>query len=330
MILICFGTRPEWLKIKPLVALMQRGEYQLLFTGQHPDLLREAEVDYRISMTESSNRLDQLVSDCMLQFPEGPFKAVLVQGDTASAFGCALAAYHRKLRILYLEAGLRTFDLDHPYPEEGYRQMIARISYMNFAPTERSRENLLEEEVLGGVVITGNTSLDNLREWKDRCAYEKIVLVTLHRRENHRIMEHWFREVNKIAKIYSDYRFILPIHPNPNVTKHEHLLTDVVVTDPMSHEQLLLTLSKASVVITDSGGIQEEAAYLNKQVIVCRHATERPEGIASGHTRMCAHPNWLESIFHGTIKRPEINEPCPYGDGYAAEKVYQVIKQCVK
>ena len=126
MVLLCFGTRPEWLKIKPLVKLMDRSKYKLLFTGQHPDLLRDIEVDYTIRIRESDNRLDQLVSDCLLQFPtDSSLTSVLVQGDTASAFACAVAAFNRKLQIYYLEAGLRSCNLDHPYPEEGYRQIIS-------------------------------------------------------------------------------------------------------------------------------------------------------------------------------------------------------------
>mgnify|MGYP003649880042 FL=1 len=120
-ILICFGTRPEWLKVKSLVELLDKSQYNLLFTGQHPDLLKNIDVDFKINMSQSNNRLDQIISDCMLQFPIGDFDSVLVQGDTGSAFGCALAAYNRKLKIYYLEAGLRSYNLDHPYPEEAYR-----------------------------------------------------------------------------------------------------------------------------------------------------------------------------------------------------------------
>ena len=116
-ILICFGTRPEWLKVKSLVELLDKSQYNLLFTGQHPDLLKNIDVDFKINMSQSSNRLNQIISDCMLQFPIGDFNSVLVQGDTGSAFGCALAAYNRKLKIYYLEAGLRSYNLDHPYPE---------------------------------------------------------------------------------------------------------------------------------------------------------------------------------------------------------------------
>ena len=120
MILFCFGTRPEWIKIKPVISKLNRDEYKILFTGQHTDLVREVEVDYKIQIKDGKNRLDQVISDCLTQFPSGDFDSVLVQGDTASAFACALAAFNRGLRIVYLEAGLRSHDLKHPYPEEAY------------------------------------------------------------------------------------------------------------------------------------------------------------------------------------------------------------------
>ena len=155
MILFCFGTRPEWLKVKPLIDIMKPGTYQTLFTGQHPDLLQHLEIDYKITIKDSLNRLDQLISDCLLQFPEGDFDSVLVQGDTASAFACALAAFHRRMKIYYLEAGLRSYDLDHPYPEEGYRQMISRISNVNLCPTSLSKQNLRHDRAHGECHVVG-------------------------------------------------------------------------------------------------------------------------------------------------------------------------------
>ena len=181
-ILLCFGTRPEWLKIKPLIK--QLDNYQLLFTGQHPDLLKDIKVDYKININNNQNRLDQVISDCLLQFPEDEFNSVLVQGDTASAFACAVAAYHRKKKIIYLEAGLRSYDFNHPYPEEGYRQMIARLADVNLCPTKLSKQNLFNEKVKGDCYVVGNTVLDNLLPYKEKCEYKNKVLVTLHRREN--------------------------------------------------------------------------------------------------------------------------------------------------
>lgn len=326
MILLCFGTRPEWLKIKPIINILTREEYQLLFTGQHVDLLKDVEVDYTIKISESSNRLDQLISDCLLQFPAGPFSSVLVQGDTASAFACAVAAFNRGLKIYYLEAGLRSYNMCHPYPEEAYRQMIARIADVCYAPTELSADNLKNEKVSGEVVVTGNTVLDNLVHLKDRCVYGDTVLVTMHRRENHHWIDQWFVQIDNLAKEYSNLRFILPIHPNPNVQKYKHKLSNVEVVEPLSHLELLNILTNCILVITDSGGLQEEGSFFNKKVIVCRETTERPEAITTGHLHLCQSPQNLKDLFGTLIKNYYISESCPYGDGYSSQKVIKHIK----
>jgi UDP-N-acetylglucosamine 2-epimerase (non-hydrolysing) len=324
MILFCFGTRPEWLKIKPLVKILDN--YQLLFTGQHPDLLKDIPVDYKIIIKDNPNRLDQLISDCILQFPEGEFNSVLVQGDTASAFACAVAAFNRKKKIYYLEAGLRSYNLNHPYPEEGYRQMISRISDVNLCPTELSFNNLVNEKVNGKHYIVGNTVLDNLLPYKDKCEYTNKVLVTLHRRENHHWMDKWFIEINNLAKGNPDLEFILPIHPNPNVQKHKHLLTNINVIDPLAHSELLDILVKCKLVISDSGGLQEEGSFFNKKVIVCRKTTERPEGLDTGHLIMCKTPNQLNKHFGNINKNYYISNKCPYGDGKSSVKIKKIIQ----
>ena len=323
-ILICFGTRPEWLKVKPLIKLMNRDEYQLLFTGQHEDLLKTIEVDYKIKINNSDNRLDSIISDCMLQFPNGNFDGILVQGDTGSAFGCALAAFNRQIKIYYLEAGLRSRSLQHPFPEEGYRQMIARIADVNFAPTELSYSNLVGEGVLGDIFEVGNTVLDNLVDLP-KSTYGNQVLVTMHRRENHHQMAEWFTEINDLAKQYSELEFIIPIHPNPNVQAHKHLLTNVKVVEPLSHEETINILLNCKLVISDSGGIQEEATFFNKKVIVCRETTERPEGISTGHLHLCKSPKDLKDLFGRLEENSYICKPCPYGDGKAAEKIKKIL-----
>ena len=326
-ILLCFGTRPEWLKIKSLVRELPREKYALLFTGQHTDLLKDVEVDYRIDITEGVNRLDDVVSSCLLQFPEGDFDSVLVQGDTASAFACALAAFNRKLRIVYLEAGLRSYDLQHPYPEEAYRQMIARIADVNLCPTTKSAMNLAEEKVQGQVMIVGNSVLDNLLEHKDKVEYSNKVLVTLHRRENHELMDKWFLELDILAADNPDLEFILPLHPNPAVQKHKHLLKDVTVIDPLPHNELLDILVKSKFVISDSGGLQEEGSFFNKKVIVCRETTERPEGIETGHLFLCPTPEELSKKFYSISNNYIVDSECPYGDGYTGQKVAQLINE---
>jgi len=326
-ILICFGTRPEWLKVKPLIRLLNKSQYSLLFTGQHVDLLKDIKVDFKITMSQSNNRLDQIISDCMLQFPMGDFTNILVQGDTGSAFGCALAAYNRKLKIYYLESGLRSYNLEHPYPEEAYRQMISRISDINLCPTIVSKQNLINEKTKGKCFVVGNTVLDNLLPYKDKCEYTNKVLITLHRRENHHWMDQWFKEVNNLAKINPSLNFILPLHPNPNVQKYKHLLTNINVVKPLSHPELLDILVKCKLVISDSGGLQEEGSFFNKKVIVCRKTTERPEAIKTGHLFLCSSPKELNLKFGNLIKSYYINEKCPYGDGKSSLKIKNIIDE---
>lgn len=327
MILLCFGTRPEWLKIKPLTKVLT--DYKLLFTGQHTDLLRDIDVDYKIDILGSDNRLDSVIADCMLQFPEGEFDTVLVQGDTASAFACALAAFHRRLRLVHLEAGLRTGDLENPYPEEGYRQMISRIADVNLCPTNLSITNLVHERTVGQKFVVGNTVLDNLLPYKDGEVrrYDSTVLVTMHRRENHEKMDEWFTAINDVAKEHSTLKFVLPIHPNPNVQKHKDLLTHVNVIEPLENDELLKMLSTCRFVITDSGGLQEEGSFFNKRVIVCRKTTERPEGISTGHSIMCSAPKKLKNTVEIVNDDYIIKEECPYGDGKSAQKIKDILEK---
>lgn len=324
-ILLCFGTRPEWLKIKPLIKVLEN--YQLLFTGQHTDLLKDISTDYEIKINQNENRLDQVVSDCLLQFPDGDFDTVLVQGDTVSAFACALAAFHRGKKICHLEAGLRTYDLKHPYPEESYRQMISRISDTNLCPTALSKGNLLNELASGDSHVVGNTVLDNLLTYKDKCEYTNKILVTLHRRENHSLIHNWFEKINNLAKKYSDLEFILPIHPNPKVRKHKNLLSYVNVVDPLEHSALLDILVKCKLVISDSGGLQEESSFLKKKIIVCRKTTERPEGKKSGQLSICESPDDLHRIFEELIYNYKVDGNCPYGDGLSSLKIAKILNE---
>ena len=321
-LLICFGTRPEWLKVKPL--LNEIDNYKLLFTGQHKDLLKDIKVDYRIEIGDKTNRLDQIISDCLMQFPEGDFD-VLVHGDTVSAFACALAAFSRKLKIIHLEAGLRSYDLKQPYPEEGYRQMISRIADINFPPTSISAQNLFNEKTDGMSYVVGNSVLDNLIEYKDQCEYTDKVLVTLHRWENHHWMDEWFKELNEVAKKYSNLEFTIPLHHNPAVRKHKHLLTDVNIVPALPHNEMLELMSKCKFIISDSGGLQEEGAFLNKKVIVCRDVTERPEGIYTGHLTLCKQPSDLMSVVDEINRNYIIKKDSPYGKGDTAKRVKRIL-----
>ncbi len=330
MILICFGTRPEWLKIKPLIKNL---DCKLLFTGQHQDLLDEIDVDYRLypnakSHNFNSMRLNAVMEDCLAQFPcydSKSFDYVLVQGDTATAFACALAAFNLKIKVIHLEAGLRTNDLDNPYPEEGYRQMISRIASINLCPTTRALQNLKDEGIENAHVV-GNTILDSLIKYKGSESYGNKVLVTLHRRENHKIMDQWFRNLNDISKRYKeDLEFILPIHPNPNVLKHKDILQYVNVVEPISHDETIRLLTECKFCITDSGGIQEEASFFNKRTIVCRKNTERQEAIISGHVVLCTKPSYLSSSVDDMLNNYQIDKPCPFGDGKSSSKIKNLV-----
>ncbi len=330
MILICFGTRPEWLKVKPLV---EKIDCKLLFTGQHKDLIDEVDFDYRLhSFAKNHNqnflRLNAVIEDCLAQFPSwdaNKFDYVLVQGDTATAFGCALAAFNLKMKVIHLEAGLRTRDLDNPYPEEAYRQMISRIASLNLCPTDLAVENLQKEGV-GNAHVVGNTVLDNLIGYKGSETYGNKILVTLHRRENHEIMDQWFRNLDAIAKQYKDdLEFILPIHPNPNVSKHRDILQHVNVVEPLSHKDTMKLLTECKFCITDSGGIQEESSFFNKRSIVCRKNTERQEAIMSGHVVLCTEPTDLAQKFEDMLQDYEINTPCPFGDGDSSNKIKELL-----
>lgn len=327
MLLICYGTRPEWLKIKPIVEKLRVGEYTLLFTGQHRQLTNGMPFDIQVKISdEGRNRLDDIVAQVLSQFPDG-HNSVLVQGDTASAFACALAGFHRGMNVVHLEAGLRTNDIQNPYPEEAYRQMISRITTHHLCPTEQASNNLTIDNVVSdNRYVIGNTSLDNIVTYKHRVIDQQKVLVTLHRRENHDIIDKWFTAINELAHQHTDLEFVLPIHPNPNVMKWKDLLTHVRVVNPLEHKDLLNVMCATSLIITDSGGIQEEASFLGKKVIVARETTERMEGVVSGHLFLCKSPDILKDMFTSVLDLPSPTNPCPFGDGHSADRAISIIR----
>jgi len=331
MVLITYGTRPEYIKVKPLINEMVKNgmPFKTLFTGQHKDIANFG-ADFNFEMFEFvDNRLNNIVCNC-LSIPDEYFNGIthiLVQGDTTSALSLALNAFHRQIKIIHLEAGLRTYDFQNPYPEEANRQLISRISDINLCPTTYNVENLKIEGVpTFKNHVVGNTGLDNLLPYKDKVTYENIVLVTLHRRENHDKIEKWFKEINNIAINNPNIKFILPIHPNPNVMKYKDILTNVGVIEPLIHNELLEILVKCKLVITDSGGLQEECSFLNKPCLVCRETTERPESIYKT-SFMVKSPEHLEAYFNYQINNEKIEHDCPFGDGYASEKICEIFKK---
>lgn len=331
MILLVFGTRPEFIKVKPLMdeMLNQGIPLKTLFTGQHKDMVAfETDYSFEIRDSDSTNRLNQIISECLDSDQKWAKDVthVLIQGDTSSALGIALSAFNNRIKVIHLEAGLRTYDVNHPYPEETNRQLISRLADLNLCPTKQNEENLISERVIGKTFVVGNTGLDSIREYKGKCNYAKKVLVTLHRRENHDSIPMWFEAVEELANEFTDYEFVIPIHPNPNVRAHSGIFNRTKVVNPMSHEELLDFLSQCSMVITDSGGIQEECSFMNKKCLVCRTTTERPEAI-SMTTFLISEPSKLFDEFKTQIQNPETNFECPFGDGYASEKICEILKK---
>jgi UDP-N-acetylglucosamine 2-epimerase (non-hydrolysing) len=328
-ILIAFGTRPEWLKIKPLVNQFKINgiNHKLFFTGQHIDLLKDINVDFKLEQKDMcSNRLNSIIANTITCNLPIDFSHVLVQGDTSSAFAMALWAFNNKIKIIHLEAGLRTYDLNHPYPEEANRQLISRIADIHLCATINNKMSLCNEKIPNNnnnIHIVGNTVLDNIAEITP--TYGNKVLVTLHRRENHDIIDKWFFEIDNIAKKYNYLDFILPIHPNPNVLKHKNIFKHVRVVDPLNHEELINILKDCRFVITDSGGIQEEASFLNKRIIICRETTEREECL-DNHGILCMSPSDLNSHVKSIINNYEVNAPCPFGNGTSSQIIAKILK----
>jgi UDP-N-acetylglucosamine 2-epimerase (non-hydrolysing) len=322
-VLICFGTRPEYIKVKSLIQHLPNSK--TCFTGQHADLIKNVNFDYTIDIRNeiSTNRLNNIICNIMSHseiFQDIDY--VLIQGDTTTALAIALSAFHHGKQIIHLEAGLRSDSITDPFPEEMNRQVISRVSNINLCPTEFNRQNLLKENVSGEIHVVGNTGLDNID--KSNCSYEDRVLITLHRRNNHPIMDKWFTELEKLAVQYPHIEFLIPIHPNPDVQKHKHIFNKVKVVEPMTHSELIEYVKKCKFVISDSGGLQEECSFLNKKIIVCRQNTERPESVGA-HSFMCHEPEYLQDMVQKIMTDYTVNEICPYGDGYSWKKIVNLF-----
>lgn len=337
MILFAFGTRPEWIKIKPIIEEINgKIPYELLFTGQHNSSFIDKSMEqYNVRLMNMSenhalkNRLDFITNSILCSadkiFENNP-KYIVVQGDTTSAFALALAAFHRKIKIIHLEAGLRTFDKNSPYPEEFNRISIDSIADIHLCPTSQSKQNIHYIASHGSQqFIVGNTVLDNLA-YTESCIDGDMVLITMHRRENLDIMDQWFTAINKIATDNPDTNFVFPMHPNPAIQKHRNILNskNISIIDPLSHDECIDYLSKCSLVITDSGGLQEESSFLKKKCIVCREKTERTEGEYI-FSQVCFSPYNLEFLFNNT-KREMVYKDCPYGDGRASQKILWILR----
>lgn len=325
MILISFGTRPEWIKIKPLIEKIHNViPYRLLCTGQHKELIDDSIHKYQLehlSIDSGTHRLDDIVSSILRKdrYIFDNINYTLVQGDTTSAFAIALASFHRQIPIIHLEAGLRSFDMKNPFPEEFNRVSISSIASIHLCPTYSNKYNL--RRVGGKKYVVGNTVLDNLVNIKP--TIEDFVLITMHRRENIPIISEWFKAIEDLAESNQHLKFIFPMHLNPDIQKERKLFKFVNVTNPVSYNECVDLISRCSLVITDSGGIQEESSFLQKKCIVCRQNTERKDG-EGVFSELCYSPMLLKRIFN-TTKIELVDRECPYGDGHASEKIFEIL-----
>jgi UDP-N-acetylglucosamine 2-epimerase (non-hydrolysing) len=326
VLLIAYGTRPELVKLRPVLPLLEgRVVYRLLFTGQHSALDGER-CDIALEIADDGHRLDAVLRS-IVAVDAGAFggiRAVLVQGDTASAFGMALAAFHRHIPVIHLEAGLRTHDLANPFPEEMYRQQISRLTALHLCPTSHNRDNLVAEGCPGRKEVVGNTVLDNLVGLMPSDGGP--VIITLHRRENQAQAVAWMNAFDALAAAYPELEFIFVRHPAPDWLWTRHALRQVKVIDPLPHDIMARSLAACRLVVTDSGGLQEEGSFLGKRVIVCRRTTERPESLGT-HSALCVEPGDLAGRFADALAQPRPTAPCPFGDGRSAPRVAGLIQE---
>jgi len=328
MILLIYGTRPEYIKVKPLIDEMisRDMQFKTLFTGQHKDIVPK-KADYNLTMeNHDGNRLDSVLKNC-LSIPEECFEGIthiLVQGDTTSVVGLAITAMNRKIKVIHLEAGLRTYDYENPFPEENNRRIVSTIASIHLCPTTKNEDNLKKENLIGETYVVGNTVLDTLIKYKKDCVYTDTVLVTMHRRENHHNMRNWFTAIDDLAEANPEIMFVIPLHPNPNVQKNKKYLSNLTIIHPLNHDELIKILVKVKLVITDSGGLQEECSFFNKKALVCRKITERPESVGTT-SFMVESPKKLSKLFYKHIKEYETDAECPYGDGDSSNKICNIL-----
>lgn len=360
-VMLVFGTRPEAIKMCPLVnELKSRKNIKTIVcvTGQHRQMLDQVLhtfgviPDYDLSIMKENQTLFDITTNILTRIKsvleEAKPDVVLVHGDTSTTFVTALACFYMQIPVGHVEAGLRTYNIYSPYPEEFNRQAVSIIAKYNFAPTELSKENLIREgKNPSSIYITGNTAIDALKttvksdyfhpelEWtKD----SKLIIITAHRRENlGEPMHHMFRAIRRIMQEHRDVKAIYPIHMNPAVRQaaKEELggCNRIHIIEPLEVIDFHNFLAKSYMILTDSGGIQEEAPSLGKPVLVMRDTTERPEGIAAGTLKLVGTDE--ETIYKNfKILLEDKNEyekmtqaSNPYGDGFASKRIADILER---
>ena len=306
--------------------------FKTIFTGQHRELYKDVKdlvptPDYHLSIMEKNQTLTDILSKISLTFGEILNKEspdlLIVQGDTSTVAVTSLIAFYEKIPVGHVEAGLRTYNLGSPFPEEGNRQIVSRFAQYNWAPTEWAANNL-KNEMVGNIFVTGNTVIDSCLNFNFPITYNNKILVTLHRRENFGAkMTKLFTELECLAKKHPKLEFIFPMHPNPNVQKLRPILKNVNIINPLGYSDMMELLSQVKFVISDSGGIQEECAAFGKKVLVCRDTTERPEGIEAGFAKLID-TNIIQN-FEWANKNPKWKGKNPYGIGNASKVIIDSI-----
>jgi UDP-N-acetylglucosamine 2-epimerase (non-hydrolysing) len=366
-ILSVFGTRPEAIKLAPVIAELRRHAdvaSEVCVTAQHREMLDQVlglfgiTPDYDLNLMERNQTPSQVASAVLRELERVLRGArpdwVLVQGDTTTVAAAALAAFYARSRVGHVEAGLRSHDKWRPFPEEINRRVAGVIADLHFAPTERARQNLLREGVPEAqVVVTGNTVIDALRSveaqpWDPAAlggrgreledAGRRLVLVTAHRRENFGApIDSICQALGDLAGQYGDaLRILYPVHPNPNIREPVHRLlgglANVILTPPLEYLQLVHLMKRSRLILTDSGGIQEEAPALGVPVLVLREVTERPEAVESGNVRLVGSDRQrIVTEARRLLDDPREHERMaravnPYGDGHAAERIVGVLR----
>lgn len=358
-VLVALGTRPEVIKLSPVIStLRSRVETVVCATGQHREMLTQAleafsiHPDIALHTMSPGQSLNILSSRLLAEMDSVLAKEqpdwVLVQGDTTTAFCAGLAAFHRGIRIGHVEAGLRTGDLTSPFPEEANRSLLTRIATRHFAPTGSARDNLLAEGIVrNSIVVTGNTVVDAIVQakasWlqpnlnlpepiKSLPADKPLILVTCHRRENFgEVLQSICQMLRRLCVRYTDYQWVFPVHLNPNVREPVMQtlsgIPNLTLLDPVDYHTSLYLISRSTLVVSDSGGIQEEAPSFGVPVVVMRTHTERMEGVNSGFATLAGQaPEHIEQAVANWLDHPERRQtlkerPNPYGDGEASKRI---------
>ena len=363
-VMCVYGTRPEAIKVAPVIKALdydERFDSIPVSTGQHKEMLEQVNSMFGITpkhdlgLMKPGQGLNEIVSraiaglDSIIE-EEQP-DVIISQGDTSTAMAAALAGFHRGVKIVHLEAGLRTGDIHSPFPEEANRKLIGQVTELHLAPTAGSMENLRRENVRSkDIVVTGNTVIDALLEaaswdtkFEDPALQEaadsdkRLVVVTTHRRENLEAMKEIGGAVKDLAEAYPEINFALPLHLNPKVRKAvlpevEHL-PNIIITDPLPYDQFTQLQNRATIILTDSGGVQEEAPALGKPVLVMRQNTERPEAVVAGTVKLVGTNRELivaEAkllLSDDAAFQAMANAVNPYGDGKGAQRALAAIAE---